>query len=504
METRELFERVVADEPPLRLSPALALRDGRRAATRRWSATAAGAVAVVVLSAGLVVRLAGDHRTVGATEPAQTPTVSPAAAHTPSPAPPSGVPAALDAASLPFVSLAQVQAVANQEYQTMSPAVEALTGGNGAGGGSGSRSAGKLVESFGQDGPWASVVVQLTVASPAEARSAYGGAVTKGPCVGPIPERAAASGCTSASLPGGGTLWSWEVTRPKGSTSPGDTMQRSALVVAADGSVLEVLQWASGPHAGARIPLPDNHVLDEKSLISLAEQATVTWVSTSRGFVAEAASVVPSGAGTSLGGPGITALPFRSAAQITASNAAVYARLVAAAGGKAALIKGWPTLQSGRISAKTTSLRTEVQWPTGSDSAYLDVVTSTPADARSWYGPALTSGACVAARGQASGVPVRCTASSLPGGARAWLWETRSGVGPPTKGATGPTTTVTVARNVLVVAMDGSTLALTEYALSGHQPGTGVATAVSRSLPGSAALVTLAVELAQAWQAAGS
>ena len=128
-------------------------------------------------------------------------------------------------------------------------------------------------------------------------------------------------------------------------------MQRSALMAAADGSVLEVLLWAERTHAGEHVALPAGHQsVDVKRLVSLAEQATVNWVSASRSFQTHAAGPVHTvGAAPSTGGPAITGFPFRTAAQITASNAAVYAKLVSAAGGKAALIKGWPILQSGRI-----------------------------------------------------------------------------------------------------------------------------------------------------------
>src|SRR3954469_7331924 len=111
METRELFERLIADEPPLRLSPTSAIRDGRRAATHRWSSAAAGAVAVVVVFSGVVVELASGHQATSLAHPTHTATARPVPT-TMLPALASGFPESLNAASLPFVSLAQVQEAA--------------------------------------------------------------------------------------------------------------------------------------------------------------------------------------------------------------------------------------------------------------------------------------------------------------------------------------------------------------------------------------------------------
>ena len=165
-----------------------------------------------MVASGVVVELASGHQTTSLAHPTHTATARPVPTAV-LPALASGFPESLDAASLPFVSLAQVQEAANAEYRTDFEAVLFGAGGTGVGGATGSRSAGKVVEAFRQDGPSGGLVIQLTVASPGEARREYGEAVAKGPCAGPIPNRAPASSCASASVPGGGTLWTWEVTR---------------------------------------------------------------------------------------------------------------------------------------------------------------------------------------------------------------------------------------------------------------------------------------------------
>lgn len=505
METRELFERLVEGEPPLTFDPAAATAKGRQARRHRYERRAAVLVALLIAGTGAVVNAQSRTLTPSGQAPA-TPTVSP-------PQPPVvAVPGfAFDspqqiAASGTAADIALVAATQSLgPLVTHTPAPVSPT----------KNSLATSWEAMVQlASPNPSVFVQITVAGPTDSRSRYADALTKGPCAAAVPNAGDGTSCTSKALPGGGTLWTYQVVQPHlpnggtvTSTTPMDLMQRSALLVAADGSALQVMEFAELPGQGDDLALPTTGALEMPAVGKLARAAAAAWLSASpRGAAVpptQASSTnVPTAAMPSLGGPGITALPFRGAEQITASNAAVYARLVAAAGGKAELIKGWPTWDSEPISAKTSFLGTQVQWPAGSDSVYLQVVTDTAADAKTRYGTVLASGPCQGLDGSPEEKPVNCQNVPLPGGAHAWVWE-EEGPLPDANGVSssnGPH--AAMERRVLVIARDGSALALTVQAFNGHGVGGGTPAALPESLPGVSSLFRLAAELAQAWHGA--
>jgi hypothetical protein len=203
----------------------------------------------------------------------------------------------------------------------------------------------------------------------------------------------------------------------------------------------------------------------------------------------------------SLGGPGITKLPFRNAAQITASSAAAYAKLVAAAGGAGSLIKGWPLWDTEPVSSASRWVGTQVQWAVGGDSGYLQAVTLTPAESAKEYGTSLKS-PCGTGLGQPLGSVVRCESVPLPGGANAWTWDVEGRVAD-AHGATSASSPKRIlARGVMVIARDRSTLTVRETAQQGHAVGGGTPAAVPNSMPVPEALFRLATEMAQEWQAA--
>jgi hypothetical protein len=129
-----------------------------------------------------------------------------------------------------------------------------------------------------------SVFVHLTVAAPDEARARYADALTKGPCAGAIPNGRSGVSCRRQALPGGGALWTYDAVQPHlphggtvTSSTPIELMQRSVLVVATDGSALQVMEFAELPGDGNDVALPVTGVLDGPALSALAQTAAIAW-----------------------------------------------------------------------------------------------------------------------------------------------------------------------------------------------------------------------------------
>jgi hypothetical protein len=128
------------------------------------------------------------------------------------------------------------------------------------------------------------VFVHLTVAAPDDARTRYGDALTKGPCAGAIPNARSGVSCRREALAGGGTLWTYDSVQPHlpnggtvTSSTPTELMQRSVLVVAPDGSALQVMEFAELPGDGNDVALPATGVLDGPALAALGQAAAIAW-----------------------------------------------------------------------------------------------------------------------------------------------------------------------------------------------------------------------------------
>jgi hypothetical protein len=495
VDTRELFERLVTDEPPLSLTASSLSAHGLQVARRRRGRVAAvGLSALVLVVVIATAQLAGpDQRHSGTLAPAGEPTRT----------------------SLPFRAVSQISASGSAVYAKLLAAggsAALLKGFPATAVGTVGKSPSlQAAVAFAAGGT--SLLIYATVGSPKAAELRYGvGFAAKQSC----PQRPGEfSGqpvtCVGQfTLPGGARVFSAESSPNAAATttSAGVVTDRSALFVAADGSTLEIVESAEvSTSDGTDVPLPAKGALDGSAIIALAEQSASAWQAAASGFSPDpTAGPQPSvqQALPSLNAPALGSLPFTGTQQISASNAAVYGLLVQAAGGSSALVKGWPTWDSDPVSDTTTQLGTQVEWAAGANSAYLQVVTSTAAEAVRRYGTGVKDGPCAHRSGVSMSTPVRCAYAPLPGGAYAWNWDVDGPIPNANGAVSGTSAHGVVGRAVTVVAKDGNVLGVSEFAYRGHAVGGGTPTALPAEMPDTAALLTLADNLALAWQGAAA
>ncbi len=523
METRELFERLVTEEPPLALNASAVSARGHQAARRRQGGAAALGTAVLVVALIATTQLiAPDQRHRGTLAPAGPKAVT----------------------SLPFASAEQITASTARVYALLlGVAGDRLT--LGLPHPSGQPTAVPYWETevqFTVGG--ASVGLAVTAANPAGSRTRYGSSVAVATTCPQQPAQFSGRtpSCVAvATLAGGARLFTVRDTAridARGDTAADGSSPRlmgfSALLVAPDGSTLNVSEMAElGPHDGLDVPLPPG-ALDGSALATLAEQAALTWqdtaatrpeppapvlsqVATPPGRVGSTPSAV--GAETSADATqasltaeampslstAITTLAFSGAAQITASNAAVYKLLKTAAAGEGKVVKGWPTWDSEPVSAKTTSLGTQVEYRTAAGVGMLRAVTGDRADSGTRYAGLLSRDLCaeLAARSTDNGSFVNCAHQPLAGGGNLWTYARKESTpGQMTNRASSSTLGPAIyERDAIVVATDGSALDLIFQEL-GTEGGGEVPLPLSSAIsPSGTALGDQALAAAESWAA---
>lgn len=90
--------------------------------------------------------------------------------------------------------------------------------------------------------------------------------------------------CHQEALPGGGSIWTYEAVQPHlpnggtvTSSTPIDVMSHSVLVVAADGSALDLMEFAELPGDGDDLPLPTTGAPGPSTLAALARSTATAW-----------------------------------------------------------------------------------------------------------------------------------------------------------------------------------------------------------------------------------
>ncbi|MDX6254255.1 MAG: hypothetical protein QOJ11_589 [Frankiales bacterium] len=326
METRELFERLVYDEPPLTLIPSSAVANGRRAQQHRYAGVAGLLVTVVVIGIGVLVE--AQSRPVPSTTPVG------------SPAPPPTTPSLASVATFSFGSAAQITASNARVYGLLvsyaggralvtrgdltwdTPAITDKT-----------QFVGTQVEYRASAGTGMLRVVTDTAA---EAKTRYAGLLSGDLC-GQLQGRSTGEGtfvdCVHESLPGGGGLWTYsrrestpgQITNRDSSSTLGPAVyERDAIVVAEDGSALDlVFQELGSVGGGSVLPLTGTMPPSSSALGDLALDAAATWQPHDGDVAAPTLTGVaqPSmrQALPSLGAPALGSLPFTRARRISAS-----------------------------------------------------------------------------------------------------------------------------------------------------------------------------------------
>lgn len=491
MDTRELFERLVADEPPLSIGAAdMSARGLRKARRRREGFAAAGVTALVLVVVTATAQLAGpDQRRGGTLGPGGTQA----------------------SRSLPFTSSSQTLASGEAVYARLlaagppghlkefPPTVV--------------RAADKtpLLETavaFAAGGT--SLVLDATVASPKAAVLRYGAGFAAKQSCPQLPSEFSGQpvSCVSKlTLPGGAHVFAAESSPAPATGTPAGVTGRSVLFVAADGSTLEIVESAEVSSTdGTDVPLPATGALDASAMIALAEQSASAWSA-----AAGAPAVLPSpaaatqaivSAAPSPSGP--ASLPFLSARQIAASNARVYGILVAYAGGAAVVTRGDPIWDTNPVTDATQFVGTQVQYRTRGGTGMLRVVTDTAADTRSRYSGLLSGDLCaeLAGRSTDDGTLAGCRRVALAGGGTLWTYSRREST-PGEISNRDPSSTLGPAvyeRDAIVVARDGSALELLFQVLGTVGGGPVPLPLTDGVMPDLASLGGLALDAAATWQ----
>jgi hypothetical protein len=493
MDTRELFERLVIDEPPLSINGSAMTERGHQAARRRLGGVGAAAVAVLAVATIGVTQLARpDQRHRGTLIPAEQPGV----------------------ASLPFISSAQITASALAARALLLAVarehggpIESLPAGPAVSVDNKSSATSTVAYPVGAN----STVLFMTAQSTAATLARFGRGVAGNPCDSVGKAVSGSGGCDSETLGGGSVLVSYSVQKAppaqppaadNGTTQP---ITRYALVLAHDGSSLELSTTAIAGYTGASATLvrldPAEHP-DAQELAALTEQSARAWVAAASGFPLDPTASPqsrdqspPSRATSS-----VAAFPFVSSAQVKSADAEMTALLVAAADPLGPPVVRGHAAISPTKGAQPTSWEALVQLASPSPSVFVHLTVAAPDAARTLYGDALTKGPCAGAipngRSGAS-----CRREELPGGGTVWTYDSVQPHLPNGGTVTSSTPTELMQRSELVVATDGSALQVMEFA---ELPGDGddVALPATGVLDGSA-LAALAKAAASAWQAAG-
>ncbi|BEP13748.1 hypothetical protein acdb102_20590 [Acidothermaceae bacterium B102] len=259
METRDLFERLIADEPPFVLSTSAVRARGERAARLRlaYRGLAVAAVAAVVVTG--VVHVHGPRHPQPA---APLPTIS----------------------ALPFSSPAQI-AASNSKVYALLRAGAAKYGSlikgvpleeqGGVGGGPATLVSASVQYTLGRNSGFLSVVTS----APAEYASSYGSSFT--PAAGPCAYQGGAklAQCRRTLLPGGAVLWTYSQSAAAGGGGP-VPIERFALLRAADDSVLTLsfsVQSGSAPGASLSYRSLSGAAPGDIELGQLAVAAAAAW-----------------------------------------------------------------------------------------------------------------------------------------------------------------------------------------------------------------------------------
>ncbi|MDX6228125.1 MAG: hypothetical protein QOI76_1515 [Frankiales bacterium] len=199
-------------------------------------------------------------------------------------------------------------------------------------------------------------------------------------------------------------------------------------------------------------------------------------------------------------GPAISSFPLASPAQVATAEAQIYSLLLAQTPGATRVASGsagvWIS-PPGSSTPDVAGARTIYQLPQGA--ADLTVMTATPTESRKLEDWLVAESPCkarpVVAQGLTTGFS-QCTRVQLRGGAVLWTYLQRQ----VDASHGGPPTTMTNGRYAVIVAGDGSTMALS-FGLDqevdlGQDPQVNIA-------PSLASLAALVLHAAAAWQAAG-
>jgi hypothetical protein len=464
METRELFERLVVDEPPLTISASVASAAGRRTERRRYAGAASLLVAVVVVGSGVFVQSQQGTRSPGAgTTASPSPVVSSSAKPT------SGVP------SLPFLSADQISHSNARVYGLL----VAYAGG---------------AAQVAQGSPlWDTAPITdktVFVATQVEYRSGSGTGLLRvvtntardaktryaGLLDGNLCTEANGGGghggsffqCVARDLSGGGRLYTYsrreaqtgQVTNREASSTLGPGVyERDAIVVAGDGSALSlVFQVLSGDNVNAPIPLTDLVQPSPESLGGLALDAAATWQPHDADVGAPGASSHAAGSSPAL--TGVPSFAFTSAAQVSDAQARAYGELVAAGEAEGPLTAENPPAL---VTAVPPVVQAQVKLALTTTNVFVALEVASTKAAPAVYGTALSEGPCTGAVPNRAAA-ARCKSTALPGGGTLWTSEVEQPSLPQVGLVTPSTTKEVMQRNALVVAADGSALEIMEFA----------------------------------------
>ena len=498
METRELFERLVADEPPLSLGAAAASARGHQAARRRRGGFAAGGVSALVLA----MIVAGAQ--LGRPDQRHGETLAPTAA--------------LTIASLPFTSVSQVNG-ANARVDAL---LVAAAGGTRTVIPTVRRSSTAMTAAVDNlvrhtSGDY-EVVLESRVSTAAGMAAQYGPGSDETFCQRLVEHFPLLGACVGVMQRGGPSEFTFEqqelaLNVTAGATpSPSEPYVRHAVLLAADGSGLELSESAvGGTDAGTPRRLGQGVELTSAQLWTLAQQSAHAWLATtvaatpqaSFATTSQVASAVPSPAAAS-SPAGVASLPFLSAHQIAASNARVYGILVAYAGGAAVVTRGAPLWDTNPVTKATQFVGTQVQYRTSGGTGMVRVVTDTATEAKSRYGGLLNGDLCaeLAGRSTDDGTFVDCRRQGLAGGGTLWTYSRKEAT-PGEISNRDPSSTLGPAvyeDDAIVVAKDGSTLDLLFQVLATEGGASAPLPLTDRTKPDLAALGGLALDAAATWQ----
>ena len=315
METRELFERLVTDEPPLNITGSAMRERGQQALRRRRSGVGATALVLVVVAIIAGTQILGpDQRHRGTLDPAGQPVIT----------------------SLPFTSTDQVAASNQAVYQVLLAAPVGATrvtgqdsGPRGVKDGTPFGAAGSVVD-YVRDNNSVELSAYTTTRRALSAEHCSADSTQK------------VADCTTRTLPGGAVLWTWvTLSRAASILSPGPSPSeapfvpdtRAALLLAPDGSSITVVLIETNSDSVPFDLQAAGIGPSTTELGNLALKAAVAWRTA-------AASELPSNPTTSrhpsqdqssLGTSSVAAFPFVSSGQVNAADARVMALLEAAA-----------------------------------------------------------------------------------------------------------------------------------------------------------------------------
>jgi hypothetical protein len=490
METRELFERVVADEPPLSVSAPAVTARGRAAARRRWVGSGTGALAVAAVVAVGAVQIGHQHSDARPSGVGPTPSAAPSAAF----------------ASLPFSSPAQITAANARVYALL----VAQAGGAAA-----------LIKgsplSFGGPVSHDTSVVATQVQYPVGADSGILQIMTSKPnnftatdgvyVISPCSLQSLSVqwvDCVRAALPGGGYVWTYSSRR----ASDHATFSRGAVLVTADGSWMGLAAYVNKGHeVRDQVQATPSQVLPGAAELSqLIQEAALSWEGRG-GLLAPLAGpgvAVPTSSSSPIAdsGPDLGAsLAFNSAGQIKAANDSEYSGLLPVGGGADALTYAKPLWDTAPITDGTAFVADQIEYPAIGGTAMLRTTTSDAADAKTRYNGLLSGALCPQLKSNADKSFANCVEKAVAG-ATLYTFETVEAYAGANTGReqNSPAGPATYERDAILVTKDGSALDVV-YQLQGTN---GMPLPLTSSLGMSDSdLGVLAVDAARAWQFVG-